>query len=83
MIYTSVVKSKNSRHRSLGAYLKAEGVSQRAFAKRVGVVPSYVSMITRGEREPCLSVALKMAAAANIPIGSLAIPERTREAVTS
>ena len=73
-------KSKGRRHRTLVAYLKAEGISQKAFAHKLRVVPSYVSMITRGEREPSLSMALKIIEVANIPIDSLALPERDRGA---
>ncbi len=77
------MQARKRRHRTLIAYLEAERVSQKDFAHRVGVAPSYVSMITRGEREPALSMALRIAEIANIPIASLALHERSREAVAS
>lgn len=55
----------------LKTFLKKTGTSQRAFAEQIGVDPAYVSYLVHGQREPSLTMAAKIAQAANIPIESL------------
>lgn len=56
---------------NLQMFLDKSGVSQRALARRVGVNPSYISLIIGGRRVPSLRLAAKIAEEANIPIESL------------
>ena len=56
---------------SLSAFLHGEHLTQDAFARRVGIVPSYISMMLSGERTPSLTLALRIARKAHIPIESL------------
>lgn len=59
------------RHRTLAEYLASPDVSQGAFASSLGISASYVSLIASGQRTPALPLALRIAAAAQIPIESL------------
>jgi transcriptional regulator with XRE-family HTH domain len=56
---------------NLEMYFRKSGVSQRALAKRVGVDPTYISLIRNGHRVPSLKIAAKIAELANVPIESL------------
>lgn len=52
-------------------FFRKSGVSQAALAKRVGVDPTYISLIRNGHRVPSLRMADKIATEANVPIESL------------
>jgi transcriptional regulator with XRE-family HTH domain len=67
---------------NLEMYLRKSGVSQRAFAKRVGVDPTYISLIRNGHRVPSLKMAAKIAEEANVPIESLLKAPRRLEMVS-
>lgn len=56
---------------NLAAYLRDTHTTQEAFAEDMGIAPSYVSMILRGERTPSLPIALRIAERARIPLESL------------
>lgn len=56
---------------NLQMFLDKSGTSQQTLAKRVGVNPSYISLILGGHRVPSLALAAKIAREANIPIESL------------
>lgn len=63
-------------YRSLREYLKRTHTPQAAFAERVGVDRSYISMLVGGRRRPSLAIALRIAALADIPIESLLTSRR-------
>ena len=56
---------------NLQMFLDKSGTSQSVLARRIGVNPSYISLILGGHRVPSLALAAKIADAANIPIESL------------
>lgn len=56
---------------NLEMFFRKSGVSQATLAKRVGVDPTYISLIRGGHRVPSLPIAAKIAEQANIPIESL------------
>jgi transcriptional regulator with XRE-family HTH domain len=56
---------------NLAAFLKDAHLTQEAFADEMGIAPSYVSMLLRGERTPSLPLALRIAERARIPLESL------------
>lgn len=58
-------------YRNLAAFLKATRTTQDAFAREMGIAPSYVSMLLRGERTPSLPLALRIAERARVPLESL------------
>lgn len=47
----------------LNTYLATTGTSQRAFAEKVGISPSFLSEILNGPKEPGLDTAQKIEAA--------------------
>lgn len=49
----------------LSTYLAATGTSQRAFAEKVGISPSFLNEIIQGAKAPSLAVALKIVDAAD------------------
>ena len=49
----------------------AAGISQEALAKMIGVWPTVYARYERGEREPPLSVIIRIAQALNIPLFEL------------
>ena len=49
----------------------AADYSQKEFAKRIGVSPSYLSLIERGLREPRISLLKDVARVLEIPISAL------------
>lgn len=61
-------------------YLREAGVTQEQFATRVGISPSYLSMLLSGLRTPPLDLAMRIASEANVPIESLAPPSSSNEA---
>lgn len=56
---------------NLAAFLKDTHTTQEAFAARLNIAPSYVSMMLRGERTPSLPLALRIAHEARVPLESL------------
>lgn len=66
----------------LGDYLTKTGTRLDDFAARLGVGAPYISMLARGLRTPSLPLAVRIAAAANIPIESL-LPAKTAEPETT
>lgn len=62
-------------HRNLREYFEQTGETQSAFAERLGLSQGYVSHLVAGGRLPSLEVALRVAAAADIPVESL-LPAR-------
>lgn len=63
---------------ALADYLDQAGVTQRAFAKKVGVSPSYICEIVKGTKSPGLKLALRIVAATGgvVSVGALANVER-------
>jgi transcriptional regulator with XRE-family HTH domain len=49
----------------LSTYLAQTGTSQRAFAEKVGISPSFLNEIVQGTKAPSLAVAIKIAEAAD------------------
>jgi transcriptional regulator with XRE-family HTH domain len=62
------------KHKTLAEYLRRECVTQAEFARRVGVAQPVISRISTGRARPSLSLALRIAAAAKIPVESLLPP---------
>lgn len=56
---------------NLEQFFRKSGVSQATLARRVGVDPTYISLIRNGRRVPSLKIADKIATEANVPIESL------------
>jgi DNA-binding XRE family transcriptional regulator len=56
---------------NLAEYLKRAGLTQAQFAASVGVHQPTISKLIRGAKRPSLRLALKIAAAAGIPVESL------------
>lgn len=56
---------------NLRMFLRKTKTSQRVFAQRVGIDPSYVTHILSGAKTPGLQVAARIAKEANIPIESI------------
>lgn len=61
---------------ALANYLKKSGITQRAFAEKVGVSDSYISEIVNGTKSPGLRLALRIATATGgvVSVASL-LPE--------
>ena len=59
------------KYASLSEYLKRTGTTHGALAKRLGVSRPYVTLISKGERQPSLELALRIAAETGIPAASL------------
>jgi len=63
--------------RTLREYLRGPPrISQRAFAERVGVNQSMISMLTRGRRRPRAALALKLHRITGVPLEALLAPRR-------
>jgi len=73
-------KHRPRAYRNLAAFLSETGTSQETFAERLGVSPSYVSMIAGGSRRPSLAVALRIARLAAVPIETLVAESVERRA---
>lgn len=56
--------------------LRRMGLSARAFAKSVGLSPSFISMVLRGERVLRGKRALKVAKLTGVPVEKLITPAR-------
>lgn len=61
----------SERYRNLSEFFEKTGTRQDEFAARIGVGAPYVSQLARGLRTPSLPLALRIAAAAHIPVESL------------
>lgn len=66
---------------------ESAGLSQRKLAKKLGVSPSYLSRLERGERDPSMSFLRKLARATSAPVALLVgtalmseVPEPQRSA---
>jgi transcriptional regulator with XRE-family HTH domain len=69
---------KRKRYPHLKAYLEAlsdQGVTQAAFAARVGVSPQHLSDIKNGARGASLSLAKRLADESGVPIESFLRPD--------
>lgn len=64
------------KFRSLAEYLEKTGRTQQSLAERLGVHPSYVSMLASRERRPGLRLALKIEAETGVPVASFVTPDR-------
>jgi transcriptional regulator with XRE-family HTH domain len=47
------------------------GLSQEDLAKKVGLSPSYISLIEKGDRDPAVSTVEKLATALGVPMSLL------------
>lgn len=56
---------------SLSEFLERTGTRLEDFAAKIGVGAPYISLLANGRRTPSLPLAVRIAAAANIPIESL------------
>lgn len=61
----TMFKTKESKQfgKSLGKVLEYQNLSQRVFAKRVGLTPAAINQIIKGKREPSLSSIIKIVGA--------------------
>lgn len=57
--------------RRVRALREALGISQEAFADRVGIHRTYIGGIERGERNPTLATLCRIAAALDLPLEEL------------
>lgn len=62
---------KKRSPRTLREYLDRNRVSRAAFARKLGVRASYVSMIAGGLRTPSLPIALQIHELTGVPVESL------------
>lgn len=65
-------------YKSLSEFLDQTGTRLEDFAARIGVGAPYISLLANGRRTPSLPLALRIAAAAQVPIESL-LPTRRGE----
>jgi transcriptional regulator with XRE-family HTH domain len=65
------MKERKKAYRSVAEFLARTETKQQEFARRVGISPTYVSMIVHGQRRPSLRLALRIARVARVPIRSL------------
>jgi transcriptional regulator with XRE-family HTH domain len=70
------------RFKALSEYLEVTGTRLEDFAERVGLSPSYISMLANGQRTPSLPLALRIASEANIPVESLDASDSNQAAGT-
>lgn len=66
---------ERGRMMDLSTYLAKSGTSQRAFAEKVGISPSFLNEIVQGTKAPSLAVAIKISEAAE---GSVAMASLLR-----
>lgn len=59
------------RYRTLADYFEQTGESQIALARKLRVSKSYISMLAKGERQPSLSLALRIEAMTGVPAASM------------
>jgi transcriptional regulator with XRE-family HTH domain len=62
---------KRPTYRTLAEFMDGEEITQEAFADEIGISQSFLSMLLRGERQPSLPLAIKIAERAQVPIASL------------
>lgn len=65
------------RYPNLKAFLADTGRTQSEFADRLGITQHYLSKIVNGRQRPSLPLALKIAAAAQVPVASLMPAKRS------
>lgn len=68
------------RYRDLNTYFEKTGKTQRWLAEQLGVSRGYVSLIASGERQPSLTVSLRIEKLTGVPIQSL-VPSHEAEGV--
>lgn len=61
----------NRTYPNLAAFVKDYEGTQEALAEELQISQSYLSMLMRGERQPSLPLALRIAERARIPLESL------------
>jgi len=59
------------RYRTLADYFEQTGTSQIALARKLKVSKSYISLLASGERQPSLSLALRIEALTGVPASSM------------
>ena len=70
-----------ARYPNLRVFLEKSGKTQSEFASELGIAQSSVSLMVNGKRVPGLSLALRIAEVASVPVESLV--SAAEEAVAS
>lgn len=60
-------------YRSLAEYFRESGDTQQRFAAKVGCSQAHISQIAAGAISPSFRLALRISAAARIPVASLLV----------
>ncbi len=60
------------KHQRIRAQLKRQKHSQKWLATRLGISPSYVSMLISGQRQPSLALALRLSEETGVPVSDFA-----------
>jgi len=68
---TTRTPAKKRAPKNLADYFKATRTTQKVLAGRLGVTRAYVSLITSGDRQPALELAIRIAAETGVPIETL------------
>jgi transcriptional regulator with XRE-family HTH domain len=68
-----------TRYRDLAEFFEKTARPQQWLADEIDVDRSYISLLVSGQRQPSLSLALRIAELTGVPIESLVSPEK-REA---
>lgn len=61
------------RYRTLADYFEQTGTSQRALARQLGISKAYISLITSGDRQPSLPLAIRIVELTGVPMESLVV----------
>jgi transcriptional regulator with XRE-family HTH domain len=64
------------KYLTLAEYFEKTGNTQDSLAAQLGVSRSYVSLLASGERQPALSLALRIEGLTGVPLSSLVAQER-------
>lgn len=64
------------KYKTLADYFEQTGKTQDSLAERLGVSRSYVSLLTSGERQPGLALALRIETITGVPVEALVAQER-------
>lgn len=59
------------RYKTLADFFEQTGTTQQALAGKLGIQSSYVSLITSGQRQPSLKLALRISEETGVPIETL------------
>lgn len=73
-IRPTFIPMSDTTYSDLRSYMRSTGATQTEIARALGVSQATISMILSGTRRPSLSLALKLARLASIPVESL-MPE--------